>query len=76
MERLSRDLKYFRLQLEAENDPFRRNLLLTQIRDVERQILTIMQADRQRIEFENRNMEEALRRIRERERERDRDGPH
>lgn len=73
LDRLSRDLRYFKQELERENDPMRRNLILTQIRNIEQRLLNIMVADRERIERENKNMEEALRRIRERERDRDRD---
>lgn len=73
LERLSRDLLYYRQQLETEENQFRRNLLLTQILNVERSILNVARADRLRLESENKNMEEALRRIRERER--DREGP-
>ena len=60
MDRLERDLRYFKLELAREQDPFRRNLLLVRIRDTERQILDLMRAESARLERENRNMEEAL----------------
>ena len=60
MDRLEEDLRYFRQQLEVERDPFRRNLIIGQIRDVEAEILNLLQQERQQLECENRNLEDAL----------------
>ena len=60
MERLEQDLRYFKLELSREQDPFRRNLLLVQIRDTEQRILNLMREESARLARENRNMEEAL----------------
>ena len=60
MERLEQDLRYFRLLLETERDPFRRNLLLGQIRDVEQEILNLLIAERRQVERENKNLQDAL----------------
>ena len=60
MDRFEQDLKYFKYELERENDPFRRNLLLREIARVERLILDHMREERSRIDRENRNMEAAL----------------
>ena len=60
MDRLEEDLRYFRQQLEVERDPFRRNLIIGQIRDVEAEILNLLQQERQQLERENRNLEDAL----------------
>jgi hypothetical protein len=46
MDRLERDLIFFELKLERERDPFRRNLLLGQIRDIEEQILADLRRQR------------------------------
>ena len=60
MDRLERDLIFFELQLEMESDPFRRNLLLAQIRDIEEQILAYLRRQRDRAERQNRNLQDAL----------------
>ena len=60
MDKFEQDLRYFRYELERENDPFRRNLLLREIARVERLILDHMREERSRIDRENRNMEAAL----------------
>ncbi|WP_353079740.1 hypothetical protein [Flavobacterium sp.] len=60
MDRLERDLVFFELQLERERDPFRRNLLLGQIRDIEEQILADLRRQRDRAERQNRNLQDAL----------------
>ena len=60
MDRFEQDLKYFKYELERENDPFRRNLLLREIARVERLILDHMREERSRIDRENRYMEAAL----------------
>ena len=60
MERHERDLRFFKYQLERENNPFRRNLLLREIARVEQQILDLMRQERDRINRENSLMEEAL----------------
>ena len=60
MDKFEQDLRYFRYELERENDPFRRNLLLQEIARVERLLLDHMREERNRIDLKNRNMEAAL----------------
>ena len=60
MERLEQDLLYFRRELETERDPFRRILLLGQIRDVEQDILNLLVQERIQAERENKNLQDAL----------------
>jgi len=67
MERHEQDLRFFKYQLERENNPFRRNLVLREIARVEQQILDLMRQERDRINRENCLMEEALEIIRKRE---------
>ena len=71
MERLERDLRYFKLALEGERDPHRRLLLLTQIRNVEVQILALVQETRAQVQRENRFMQEALARLEEAQKSKD-----
>ena len=63
MERLEHDLRYFKQELERENDQFRRNLLLQEIRNVETRILTLIREQKAQIERENRLMQAALDKI-------------
>ena len=60
MERLEQDLRFFRQQLETERDQFRRNLILGQIRDVEREILNLLREERAQLELDNKNFQDAL----------------
>ena len=60
MDRLERDLTFFKLALEQERDPERIRLLLIQIRDIERQILTLLREERSRVRRENDLMRKAL----------------
>ena len=60
MDKFEQDPRYFRYELERENDPFRRNLLLQEIARVERLLLDHMREERNRIDLKNRNMEAAL----------------
>ena len=60
MDRLERDLLFFKQELERERDQFRRNLLLGQIRDIEEEILADLRRQRARAERENKNLQEAL----------------
>ena len=60
MERLERDLRYFKLALEAEEDPDRRRLILEQIQQVEQSILNLLQQQRAQIQRENEFMRRAL----------------
>lgn len=60
MDRLEQDLRFYKLELAREQDPFRRNLLLVQIRDTEQKIVNLMRQESERLSRENRNMEEAL----------------
>jgi hypothetical protein len=52
--------RYFKRLLEAKRDPFRRGLILEQIRDVESEILELLQAQRRQIQKENDFMQQAL----------------
>ena len=67
MDRLDQDLRYFKLELEQENDAFRQNLLLQEIARVEQCILNLMRQERNHIDQENRNMSAALEIIRKQE---------
>ena len=60
MERLEQDLRFFRQQYDTERDHYRRLLLLSQIRDVEQDIVTLLRQERQQAEQENKNLQEAL----------------
>ena len=67
MERLEEDLRFFRRELERENDPFRRQLLQQCIAVTERAILALMIEEREGIQRQNSNMERALELLRNRE---------
>ena len=67
MERLEEDLRFFRRELERENDPFRRQLLQQRIAVTERAILALMIEEREGIQRQNSNMERALELLRKRE---------
>ena len=67
MERLEEDLRIFRRELERENDPFRRRLLLGRIAVTEQAILALMVEERERLQRQNSNMERALELLRKRE---------
>ena len=56
---------YFKQELERETDPFRRNLLLQEIRRVMQQIVELTQEERMRREQVNRNMETAVAMLKE-----------
>lgn len=60
MDRLNRDLTFFRRELEKEKDPLRRELILEQMVEVEKSILEILREERRQAERENRNLQEAL----------------
>jgi hypothetical protein len=64
MTQLARDIVYFKLELESAQEPAQREWLLRQIREAEQEYLDIMTRERERLERETANMEEALRRIR------------
>ena len=67
MDRLEQDLRFFKVELERENNPFRRRLLLERIAHTEQRILDLMVEERNRLDIANRNMEFALAIIRKRE---------
>ena len=67
MDRLEQDLRFFKFELERENNSFRRRLLLERIADTERRILDLMVEERTRLDRANRNMEFALAIIHKRE---------
>ena len=59
-ERLEQDLRFFRQELERERDRYRRNLLMSQIRDVQQSILNILIQERALVEQQNKNLQDAL----------------
>ena len=67
MDRLEQDLRFFKFELERENNSFRRRLLLERIADTERRILDLMVEEQTRLDTANRNMEFALAIIHKRE---------
>ena len=60
MERLERDLTFFKRALEEERDPERRRLLMIQIRNIETEILRLLREERARVMRENAFMQKAL----------------
>ena len=67
MDRLEQDLRFFKVELERENNPFRRRLLLERIAFTEQRILDLMVEERNRLDRANRNMEFILAIIHKRE---------
>ena len=67
MDRLEQDLRFFKVELERENNAFRRRLLLERIAHTEQRILDLMVEERTRLDRANRNMEFALAIIHKRE---------
>ena len=67
MDRLEADLRYFRMELEREQDPFRRRLLMERIVITERRVLDLMRQERQELERQTANMERARAILRKRE---------
>jgi len=67
MDRLEADLRYFRMELEREQDPFRRRLLMERIVITERRLLDLMRQERQELERQTANMERARAILRKRE---------
>ncbi len=53
------------MELENTQDPVQREWLLRRIRESEQEYLNLMQQEHERIAWENANMEEALKRIRD-----------
>ena len=60
MDRLEKDLKFFTLEYKKEKNLFRKNLLLSQIRDIKQEQLNLLKEERRRCEIQNRNLQEAL----------------
>ena len=60
MRNFERDLRFFERELEKEEDPFKRSLLLGQIRDIKMEILQNLRRERAQVERENRNLQDAL----------------
>jgi len=58
---------FYKAELETERDPNIRRWLTQQLYDAEVEVLNILRADRERLERENRLMEEALEKIRQRQ---------
>ena len=67
MDRLEADLRYFRMELEREQDPFRRRLLMERIVITEQRLLDLMRQERQELERQTANMERARAILRKRE---------
>ena len=67
MDRLEADLRYFRMELEREQDPFRRRLLMERIVITEQRVLDLMRQERQELERQTANMERARAILRKRE---------
>ena len=67
MDRLEADLRYFRMELEREQDPFRRRLLMERIAITEQRVLDLMRQERQELERQTANMERARAILRKRE---------
>ena len=67
MDRLEADLRYFRMELEREIDPFRRRLLMERIAITQQRVLDLMQQERQELERQTANMERARAILRKRE---------
>ena len=67
MDRLEADLRYFRMELEREQDPFRCRLLMERIVITERRLLDLMRQERQELERQTANMERACAILRKRE---------
>ena len=65
LKRICFSFSYFKQELERETDPFRRNLLLQEIRRVMQQIVELTQEERMRREQVNRNMETAVAMLKE-----------
>ncbi len=57
-------LSYYKSELEKERDPNRRQSLLQQISTAKAEVLSLLRAERERLERVNLNLEEALARIR------------
>ena len=67
MDRLEADLRYFRMELEREQDPFRRRLLMERIVITEQRLLDLKRQERQELERQTANMERARAILRKRE---------
>ena len=67
IQRLNEDLRFYKRELEREQDPFRRNLNQERIAATQRAILALMKEERSRIDRENANMEFVLEVLRKRE---------
>ena len=67
IQRLEEDLRFYKRELEREQDPFRRRLNQQRIAATQRAILALMVEERSRIDRENANMEFILEILRKRE---------
>ena len=67
MDRLEADLRYFRMELEREIDPFRRRLLMERIAITQQRVVDLLQQERQELERQTANMERARAILRKRE---------
>jgi hypothetical protein len=60
MERHEQDLRFFKRELEITRDQATRNLILNQIRDVEREIVNLIRREQEQLESDRRNMQIAI----------------
>ena len=60
MDQLEQDLRYFKLLLENERDQAQRNLILREIRGVEREIVRLVRQEQADLEFARDNMQIAI----------------
>ena len=67
IQRLNEDLRFYKRELEREQDPFRRSLNQQRIAATQRAILALMKEERSCIDRENANMEFVLEVLRKRE---------
>ena len=67
IQRLEEDPRFYKRELEREQDPFQRRLNQQRIAATQRAILALMVEERSRIDRENANMEFILEILRKRE---------
>ena len=60
MEKLEKDLRHFKQELQTENNQYRRNLILEEIRKVEQAILDRILEQKAQLDRENRLMQKWL----------------
>jgi malate synthase len=60
MDKLERDLEFFKMELEAENDPLRRTLIEEEITKIKWKILHTLREERKELDRQNENMQKRL----------------